>query len=368
MRKRIFHVVTKRKLIIGSIILLLIILIAYCDSDGSAFKKFLYDETKAQEFLNTAVVALQPKEKPRDTVRKMAEMVFQIKEEHPDIELVVFGETILGFYKYGDNTAQYHKRIAQPVPGEITDLLGEAAKRSNIYLSFGITEKREEKIFNSSVLLSPEGTIIAKHSKYNLKPAEKEIFSPGEIPVTYTEIKGIRTAMAICYDIQSRSVIKSLDKTKPELIILSNADWDKSTFGARYLARRFGAWGVGSNRYGKEFDAEWNGHIEISNPVGDFKVMFRGKEQYGFARIAIVRTPSNFKKFLQESFLFVSRCFLIVKNLGALFDFVESKIEDAKADRTLPSWISWNLIKWSFMIIIVTLGGILIWRRKKQRR
>src|SRR5690606_22390108 len=60
---------------------------------------------------------------------------------------------------------------ADPIPGPTIDLLAERARRHGIYLHCGsIYESRpgEPKVFNTTVVLNPDGDIVAKYSKIHM--------------------------------------------------------------------------------------------------------------------------------------------------------------------------------------------------------
>ncbi len=48
---------------------------------------------------------------------------------HPDVELVLFGEMILGHYNPG-GMPEYHRKISEPIPGPTTQALGERPRIS----------------------------------------------------------------------------------------------------------------------------------------------------------------------------------------------------------------------------------------------
>jgi len=50
----------------------------------------------------------------------MNAMMQIVKQAHPDMEHILFGETILGWDTKKGKTAAYHQRIAETIPGETT--------------------------------------------------------------------------------------------------------------------------------------------------------------------------------------------------------------------------------------------------------
>ncbi len=74
------------------------------------------------------------------------------------------------------------------------------AKEKQIYIVAGISEKDETLLYNTSVLIGPEG-YIGKYRKLHLWDREKLWYQPGDLglPVFNTRIG--RIGMMICYDV-----------------------------------------------------------------------------------------------------------------------------------------------------------------------
>lgn len=123
---------------------------------------------------------------------------------------------------------------AEPIPGPRTELLAERAVRHGIYLHCGsMYEQRpgEPKIFNTAVIISPTGEIIAKYSKIHMFDVvlegvasfeESATVSPGDEIVT-VDIDGIRVGLAICYDLRFPELFRILALKGAEVIILPAA-------------------------------------------------------------------------------------------------------------------------------------------------
>ena len=127
----------------------------------------------------------------------------------------------------------------------------------------------------------------------------EKFFTPGENLVTTTQIKGVKTGMVICYDIQSNEVSNALRKTNLDLIIHSLADdEDPREFGIGYLARSYDVWIVNANRYGEEGGHYWNGWITITNPLGKVCIRGKEKEQYLYYQLGFVK-QNNMKRALR---------------------------------------------------------------------
>jgi predicted amidohydrolase len=210
----------------------------------------------------------------------------------PDVELVIFGEMILGWYNPG-GLPEYHRRVAEPTDGKTTQELALIAQKHKIYVCFGISEFDGETLYNSQILLNPQGEIQAVHRKRNLQDGEKKAsYQPGSVMVTMTDIKGVKTGIVICSDTASFHTMWELVKNRLDLIIVSLADDDKDDFVTKFQARLFDAWVVTANRYGKEDKKFWPGLIVVTDPLGEIRSARQGQEQYFVSELRFGDTQS----------------------------------------------------------------------------
>lgn len=112
------------------------------------------------------------------------------------------------------------RELAGPVPGPVTEELAAGARRWNVYVASGLTERDGERLYNAAVLLSPEGRILLKHRKVNELDFARAFYSTGcSIGVADTDIG--RIGLNICAD------------NFPETLALGQA---AGLMGARLLA------------------------------------------------------------------------------------------------------------------------------------
>jgi len=101
---------------------------------------------------------------------------------------------------YVFNTRSEAYELSEEVPGgETTRAWEEFTRGRGVYLAAGIAEREGHRLYNSSVLIGPEG-YISKYRKLHLWNREKLFFEPGDLglPVFHTPLG--RLAMYICYD------------------------------------------------------------------------------------------------------------------------------------------------------------------------
>jgi len=246
----------------------------------SPFTSWLYDESTATKRLRIASVAMSCARDPDTNWARIADTIDTIVVDHPDVDLVFLGEMLLGWFNPGKRPEEY-RRIAEPISETSLAPLLSQAQEHGIYLCLGLPEREGEALYNTQVLLNPEGEIQARHRKRNLKPAEAQAgYLPGSLPVTVTEIKGVRTGLVICADAASPHTMRELMRQRLDLILLSLADdGDENGFVSRFNARMYDAWVVTANRYGDEDGWFWDGHLVVSDPRGRLRSTSKGQEQ-----------------------------------------------------------------------------------------
>jgi 5-aminopentanamidase len=109
--------------------------------------------------------------------------------------------------------------LAEPIPGPSTRRLGDFARQNRLSLIAGLpeTDPATGRLYNSCVLLTPDGELAARYRKRCLYLNEQQRFSPGEQSVLYDAGFG-RLALTICYDYVFAEYIRRLVDAGAELI------------------------------------------------------------------------------------------------------------------------------------------------------
>lgn len=218
--------------------------------------------TTAQS-LNVATVCMTPNLDPLMSLQRMEQVIEEIKQEHPDTRLILFGETILGwFYKKGE-TQSYQESIAETIPGPATTTIGRLAQEHDCYISFGLSERADGKLFNAQVVISPEGDVIAKHRKIQIR---NKVFTPGAQELVTVDIDGFKTALLICADARSPWLRREIRRAKADIVLASLADYATSSRLNQLLGTLYDSWIIVSNRYGAEPPITWHGLITVTDP------------------------------------------------------------------------------------------------------
>ena len=136
-------------------------------------------------------------------------------------------------------------RFAQPFPNEALEQFQEDARRFGIWLIPGsMFEKREDgRIFNTSVVINPEGEIVRKYSKmFPFLPYEQGV-EPGTEFCVFDVPEVGRFGLSICYDIWFPETTRQLTSQGVEVllhpVLTGTTDRDAELAIARATAAQF---------------------------------------------------------------------------------------------------------------------------------
>ena len=158
---------------------------------------------------------------PEATWTKFEREVRLLARVSPQIDLYVFPELYLAATgTFGDDyPLGYERRVAQEVPGPLTERLSALAREVGHWIVPGsIFERVGDRIHNTALAFAPDGSLAARYRKvFPWMPLEQT--DPGSEYVTF-EIPGVgRFGLAICYDGWVPEIIRALAWQGAEVII-----------------------------------------------------------------------------------------------------------------------------------------------------
>jgi predicted amidohydrolase len=159
-----------------------------------------------------AAVHFRPSGKSLEANRKeYAPLIAEAAAQKAD--LVVLGETLT---YYG--TSKPYVECAEPIPGPSTEYFGELAKKHNLYIVAGLLERDKHLVYNTAVLLDPDGRLAGKYRKVCLPRGEIAAgIAPGhDYPVFQTRFG--KLGMMVCYDGFFPEVARELSNRGAEVI------------------------------------------------------------------------------------------------------------------------------------------------------
>lgn len=166
--------------------------------------------------------------------------------------------------------------------------LREAARSHRVHVCAGVIERADERLFNSAVLISPDGEVLLHHRKLNELTIAHHLYAQGDrLAVAQTPLGTF--GLMICADafVRGESVSRTLGLMGAQ-IILSPCAWavppdhddTRTPYGQLWfdsygpVARDFQMWIAGASNVGRVSDGEWSGHKCIGcslvmNPAGE---------------------------------------------------------------------------------------------------
>jgi len=151
------------------------------------------------------VVGVQVAPIPYDPARTFAKFdreVRRLSATFPALDLYVFPELYLSALgSYGDDhPAGYAQRVAEVIPGPLTDRVGALAREVRRWIVAGsVYERNGDDIHNTAIVVSPSGQLVATYRKlFPWMPYETTV--PGDSFTTFDIPEVGRFGLAICYD------------------------------------------------------------------------------------------------------------------------------------------------------------------------
>ena len=133
--------------------------------------------------------------------------------------------------------------LASPIPGLVSNTLCDIARDNGLFIVAGITEKENEKVYNTAVLISDTGELLAKHRKINILTHVEGMYCVGNI-LSVTDTKLGKIGMSICADNSEGStcIAHSLARMGAQ-VIFSPSSWavppgfdnEKTPYGDEWL-------------------------------------------------------------------------------------------------------------------------------------
>jgi predicted amidohydrolase len=164
--------------------------------------------------------------------------------------------------------------LAGSIPGGHTyEALATAARENGIFVCAGIVERDGETIYNSAVIISPEGELLIKHRKLNELDIAHDLYAQGDrINVCHTGLGTL--GLMICADATAHdmTVQRSLGYMGADIILSPSAwavppehDNAEDPYGDTWrdvykpVAREFGMWIIGVSNVGWIPEGPWKG-------------------------------------------------------------------------------------------------------------
>jgi predicted amidohydrolase len=227
----------------------------------------------------------------KQNVEKVKSLLFEA-----DADLMVLPELFNSGYAF-DSMAEV-QAAAEGIPDFTVKELLKVSEEKKMFIVAGLAEKQGKNIYNSSVLVSPDGK-VSVYRKAHLFSDENKFFSKGNIPFEPFLVNGISVGLLICFDWIFPETIRSL-ALKGAQIICQPANlvlpYCQQVMIARAVENR--VFVITANRIGQERKYTFTGRSQVVAPGG--KVLIKAGEDEEKAGIVEVDPEEAKNKWVNE--------------------------------------------------------------------
>ncbi len=203
-----------------------------------------------------------------DNLVKMSDFVSKIASQQK-VDLIVFPELVTSGYELGVRFTE----LAQRIPGPSVNVLAQRAAEYGVYIAFGMAAKErvESVLYNSAVLVGPDGELVGSYNKIHLRGEERMAFREGfRLPVFETEF-GVMGLM-LGWDLAFPEVARALTLDGAELLaVMANWEADQMEEWRTFVRARSyenGLFVAAANRVGEDVTLTFGGESMVVGPGG----------------------------------------------------------------------------------------------------
>ena len=236
--------------------------------------------------ISVATVQMKPElGQMEDNLIKMSEFISRVATEQP-VDLIVFPELITTGYEIGPRFPE----LAQRVPGPTVNLIAQRASEFGVHVVFGMVskEKVESILYNTVILVGPDGDLIGQYHKVHLRGEERIAFRPGYRLDVFDTAFGT-VGLMVGWDLAFPEVARSQVLEGAELLVVC-ANWEQPNvdeWRTYLLARAYenAVFVAAANRVGEEPSYTFFGQSSIVGPRGQvYASVDEPAEGYAVAR------------------------------------------------------------------------------------
>lgn len=175
----------------------------------------------------------------------------------------------MGLTAYPDSTKEKLIENAERLDGYLVSEVTKIAKEANACIIVGMPEIIDDKIYNTTIVVGPDG-LIASHQKSHLFMEEKDNFTPGSNKPTLFEWRGSKIGVGVCYDYMFPEFWRRLALDGARLFC--NTANFVSEYGFPIMQTRSienGVFSITTNRTGEDITQKYTGGSEIVDNKGN---------------------------------------------------------------------------------------------------
>ncbi len=199
---------------------------------------------RLNEAMKAALVVHRVTRDTDDNLRRMLRAVEDGARE--EAKLVLFAEMAATGFINGDDPRR-DRRIAEPIPGPVTDCLAASAREHGVWIGVGVFEHDDPALYDSAALIDADGRIGLKYRRmqpnWRTRGADPDIYRLGDA-VAAVETPFGRVAFLLCGDLFDDAIVDRLCALDPDLLLFP-------------FARCFGDGAVDQRRWDEEAAPEY---------------------------------------------------------------------------------------------------------------
>lgn len=192
--------------------------------------------------------------------------------------LAVFAELAFERFHPQQPAGADHLRLAEPVPGPLTDAFAERARRHGIVIVLNLYERDGTRAYDCSPVIDADGRLLGRTRMIHITEYacfhEQGYYTPGDTGAPVYDTTAGRIGVAICYDRHYPEYMRALAIANADLVVVPQAgaigEWPDGLYEAEMQVAAFqnGYYTALCNRVGEEECLTFSGESFVCAPDG----------------------------------------------------------------------------------------------------
>jgi predicted amidohydrolase len=193
-------------------------------------------------------------------------------------QVAVFAELAFERFYPQNPAGEDPHRLAEAVPGPITDAFAERARRHGMVVVLNLYERDGAHAYDCSPVIDADGRLLGRTRMIHITEYacfhEQGYYTPGDTGAPVYETKAGRIGVAICYDRHYPEYMRALAVAGADLVVIPQAgavgEWPEGLYEAELQVAAFqnGYYTALCNRVGEEDCLTFSGESFVCAPDG----------------------------------------------------------------------------------------------------
>ncbi|MGD8440767.1 MAG: nitrilase-related carbon-nitrogen hydrolase [Holophagae bacterium] len=193
-------------------------------------------------------------------------------------QMVCYAELAFEWFHPQRRAEPGFERLAQTVPGPVTDAFSELARRLGIVVVLNLYERDGDRCYDTSPVIDADGALLGCARMLHITDYEgfheRGYYTPGDTGAPVFDTAAGRVGVAICYDRHFPEHMRALGLAGAEIVVVPQAgavgEWPDGLYEAELRVASFqnGYFSALCNRVGPEDRLEFGGRSFVCGPDG----------------------------------------------------------------------------------------------------